>query len=165
MRRFSTLWASTALFAAALLFLGGCAPKQYAISEPKVIVLKTPKIKFADTGYIRTFDDAVEVELFSAGQAAGRITINRLVCVEGEGCSSKSTFNADYLNPAYPDETLRNVLLGRPIFEGDALQKTEEGFEQHLMGTEYEISYRVTGRQTVFRDRKSRILIRIKSIR
>jgi hypothetical protein len=165
MRRFSIRWASAALFAAALLLLGGCAPKQYAISEPRLIVLKTPKIKFADTGYIRTSGDEVEVELFSAGQAAGRITINRLVCVEGEGCSSKSDFNADYLNPAYPDETMKNVLLGRPIFEGKTLKRTAEGFEQHLSGASYEIAYRVTGGQIVFRDRKNRILIRIKAIR
>jgi hypothetical protein len=165
MRRFSIRWASSALLAAVIVMVGGCAPKQYAISEPKLIVLKTPKIKFADTGYIRTSDDAVEVELFSAGQAAGRITINRLVCVEGEGCSSKNAFNADYLNPAYPDETMKNVLLGRPIFEGRSLKRTAEGFEQELNGSGYEIAYRVTATQTVFRDRINRILIKIKTIR
>lgn len=165
MRRFSTLWASLALFAAAFALFGGCAAKQYVISEPRVIVLKTPKIKFADTGYIRTSDDAVEVELFSAGQAAGRITIDRLICVEGEGCSSKSSFNADYLSPAYPDEMLQNVLLGRPIFDRASLRKTEEGFEQHLSSAEYEITYRVTGKNIAFKDRRNHILIKIRAIR
>jgi hypothetical protein len=156
--KFFILWVSL------LLFFGGCSLKQYETSEPKLIVLKTKKLKFSDTGYIRSAGDAVEVELFSAGQAAGRIVINHLVCVDDKGCLSKSAFNAEYLNGNYPDETMQYVLLGKPIFSRRSLQRNTEGFEQRIENSEVDIVYRVDARQIYFKDRKNKILIKIKTI-
>ncbi len=48
MRKYSILWASLAV-----LVLGGCGTKHFTLSEPKMITLKTPKLKFADTGYLQ----------------------------------------------------------------------------------------------------------------
>ena len=151
------LWAS-------LLLFSGCALKQYEVTVSKVIVLKTPKIKFADTGYIRSSDDSVEVELFTAGQVVGRIVINHLVCVKDEGCLSKSGFNETYLNMAYPDTIMQHILLGKPIFEGHQLQESDKGFEQHIRNEAVDIIYRVDARQTYFKDKQNKILIKIKAI-
>ena len=152
------------LWVSALVLLGGCTIPQYAISEPKVIVLKTPKLKFADTGYIRSTDNAVEVELFSAGQAAGRIEINHLVCVDDEGCLSKSDFNEAYLSQHYPDGIMQHILLGKPIFSGKSLRETDAGFEQVFNDEAVNIIYRVDSRQIYFKDKKNKILIKIKTI-
>ncbi len=156
--RFFIVWVGV------FLFFGGCSLKQYETSEPKLIVLKTKKLKFSDTGYIRSAGDAVEVELFSAGQAAGRIAINHLVCVDDKGCLSKNTFNTEYLNRHYPDETMQHVLLGKPIFDRQSLQRNTEGFEQYIKNREVDIVYRVRDGQIYFKDRKNRILIKIKTI-
>ncbi len=146
------------------LFFGGCSLRQYQTSEPKLIVLKTKKLKFSDTGYVRSAGDAVEVELFSAGQAAGRISIDRLVCVDNEGCLNKGAFNAEYLSRYYPDAIMQHILLGKPIFGRQSLRRSMEGFEQRIENREVDITYRVGGGEIYFKDRKNRILIKIKTI-
>jgi hypothetical protein len=96
MRKFCILWVS--LIA---LFMMGCSPKHYELSEPKIITLKTPKLKFADTGYIRHDDSSLEVELFTAGVAVEKISIGDQVCVSA-GCMSEEAFVKEYLYPDYP---------------------------------------------------------------
>ena len=155
--RSSILWVSV------ILLLGGCTVKEYTTSEPKLITLKTKQLRFNDVGFIRTEGDAVQAELFSAGQAVERFEINHLVCVS-KGCMRKSAFNAEYLDESYPDTLLQNVLLGRPIFNGRGRVKNVEGFEQHLESGEYLIDYRVGPDETYFKDRRNRILIKIRQL-
>jgi len=147
----------------ALLLLGGCAVKEYALSEPKRITLKTRELRFSDVGFIRSDGDAVQAELFSAGQAVERFEINHLVCVS-RGCMSKSAFNARYLSAAYPDALMQNVLKGEPIFEGQETVRIPGGFEQRLQSSEYEIDYRVDGEGIVFKDRRNAILVKIRDL-
>jgi hypothetical protein len=149
------LWAST------LLLFGGCVVKVYQTSEPKLITLKTQQLRFNDLGFIRSEGEAVQAELFSAGQAVERFEINRLICVT-KGCMSKSAFNAEYLYAGYPDDLMQNVLTGRPIFGGEGRVETEAGFEQHLKGKGHDILYRVEGGTIYFKDRVNGILIKIR---
>lgn len=157
MRKFYTLWAS--LFA--LLILSGCGARPFVQTDAATIILKTPKLRFADTGYIRSNSELVALELFSAGQAVGKITIGNLVCVEGEGCMRKNSFNAAYLNAAYPDALMENVLRSKPIYNGVALVKNAHGFEQNISKEKVDIRYKVTDRQIYFKDRKNSLLIKI----
>ncbi len=157
MRRFFILWAS-------LWLLGGCASKHYTLSEPKIIVLKTPLIRFADTGYIRHGEDGVKLELYSSGVAVKSIEINHLICVD-EGCMSKGAFNAHYLSAHYPDDLLLHVSRGKAIFEGEGIQKNSEGFEQNITTSEVAITYRVLPNETYFKDSKNAIVIRLKNVR
>jgi len=150
---FFTLWGS-------FLLLSGCAPKVYEKNESRLIVLKTPKIKYADLGYIRSSGDEVRADLFVVGQLVQSIEISTLVCVN-EGCLSKSAFKTDYLHPSYPDELIVNVLLGRPIFEKASLQKTPNGFIQELKSNEYNIIYKVQDGDISFKDTKNRLKIKI----
>ncbi|MEA3374023.1 MAG: hypothetical protein U9Q62_10105 [Campylobacterota bacterium] len=157
--KFSILWVSVLL-----LWFSGCTIKTYETSEPKIITFKTKKLRFNDLGYIRQNGDALQVELFSAGQAVERFEINHLVCLS-DGCMSKSGFNSDYLNAEYPDDTLQNILLGRNIFDGKAMSETDSGFEQYLESESYEITYRVTAEEIYFKDKPNKILIRIKAVK
>ena len=150
---FFILWVS-------LFILVGCAPKQYAVNKSCLIVLKTPKIKFADVGYLRRNADEVRADLFVAGQLVQSIEISTLVCVD-DGCLSKSQFNEDYLHASYPDDLILNVLLGRPIFNRASLQKTDGGFIQNLKSAEYNITYKVEYDNIYFKDRQNRFLIKI----
>lgn len=161
MRRFSIRWASALC---ALLLLGGCALKTYKVSEPRQITLKTWQLKFNDVGFVRHDGDAVQLELFSAGQAVEKIAIDGEICVEA-GCMSKKRFNERYLSSAYPEELMQQVVLGRPIFGGANLMKSDAGFEQQLKAMAvYNIVYRVTPDEIYFKDRINDILIKIKTI-
>jgi hypothetical protein len=112
MQKFFILWVSLII-----LFIGGCSTKHYSVSEPKIITLKTPKLKFADTGYIRHDESSVEVELFTAGVAVEKISIDDQVCVSA-GCMSEE----ENLSKSIYTLIIRvircvNVLLGKDIFE------------------------------------------------
>ena len=153
-RIFFILWVS--------LFLG-CAPKTYEINESRLIIIKTPKLKFADLGYIRKNADEVRADLFVAGTLVQTIEIKTLVCVN-EGCISKSSFNEEYLSASYPDDLMLNVLLARPIFKKASLQITQSGFTQELKNDKYNIIYKIENGNIYFKDRKNRILIKIKKV-
>jgi len=158
MKKYFTLWVS--LFA--LLFLSGCGAKPFVHESAATIIMKTPKIKFADTGYIRSNKNVVALEFFSAGMAVGKFEIENLVCVDGEGCIRKSSFNEEYLSKHYPDTLMENVLRSKPIYEGINLLQSEHGFEQHIMDEYVDIKYKVTERQIYFKDRSNSVLIKIK---
>lgn len=153
MRTFFTLWAS-------LLLLGGCAMKKPEVSEAYLVVFKTPKWRFADTGYIRTGDKVAELEVFEAGHRVLRLQIENQVCVEGEGCLSKSEFNSQYLSSEYPSDLLYHLLRGEPIYDGKQLVRGDGGYEQGFDG----IVYRVGGKEIYFKDRKRGIMIKFKRL-
>lgn len=159
MTKFFILWVSLLLIG-----FGGCAVKTYKTNETKIITFKTPKLRFNDLGYIRSSDDEVQVELFSAGQAVGRFEIGMLICL-AEGCMSKSAFNKDYLSAGYPDDTMQNILLGRKIFGSRDLIENEMGFGQYIHHEKYDITYRVTAEEIYFKDKINSVLIRIRSVK
>jgi len=146
-----------------IFLLGGCSLKNYEHSQSKLIVFKSSKIKFADTGYIRNSDKSIALDMFTAGQRIERIEINHLICVSA-GCMTKSSFNNEYLHPSYPNELLQNVLLGHQIYEGEGLKKTQDGFEQHIVNEDVEIRYKKTAQEISFKDQRNKILLKIKDL-
>ena len=157
MRIFFTLWAS-------LWLLDGCAMKKPEVSEPYVIVFKTPEWRFADTGYIRKGGGVTELEVFEAGQRILRLQFGKMVCFESRGCIDKREFNARYLSADYPEDLFANVLNGRPIYAKLNLKEMPEGFEQAISLPKAEIIYRVSRGSVYFKDRINRILIKLKPI-
>jgi len=146
------------------LFLSACSLKNYAHTESKVVIIKTPKLKFSDLAYIKHTGNAVALELFVAGKQVQSISIDYLICVD-EGCMSKSSFNSEYLNSAYPDEILQNIILGKPIYGKRNFFKSSSGFEQSIQSESVDISYRVNTHEIYFKDRKNRIIFKIKDIK
>ena len=145
------------------LLLSACSIKNYEHSQSKIIIIKSPKLKFADLGYIRNSDDSVALELFVAGKLVKKIAINYLVCVD-EGCMSRSAFNEEYLNANYPDSLIQNIVLGRAIYDGEGKIKIEDGFTQQIKRESVDIKYRVNAHEIFFKDRKNRIIFKIKDI-
>ena len=143
------------------LLFSACSIKNYENTQSKLIIIKSPKIKFADLGYIRNSDKAVELELFVAGKVIEKFSIKHLICVS-DGCMSKSGFNKDYLNKAYPDEILQNILLGHEIYDGKNRLKTSDGFEQNIEDENVNIIYKVSSNAIFFKDRKNAIIFKIK---
>jgi len=145
------------------LFFSACSIKDYEHTQTKIITIKSPKIKFSDVGYLRNSEKSIELELFMAGKSIEKIAINHLVCVS-EGCMSKSGFNKDYLNSAYPDDTLQNILLSKAIYDEANMSRTADGFTQKIQDEDVDISYRVERRGVFFKDRKNGIIFNIKDL-
>ncbi|HZF71520.1 hypothetical protein [Sulfuricurvum sp.] len=159
MQKFFILWVSLLV-----LLIGGCAQKHYEISKPKLIVLKTPKIKFADTGYIRSSGESVEAELFTAGVAVEKISIDDKVCISS-GCMSEEAFVRDYLSPEYPKDILRRILLGEPIYSGQNTSEQCSGIRtQYIRNDKTDIVYRLRPDETYFKDRMNGLIIKISDI-
>ena len=144
-----------------ILFFSACSVKEYQQTKTKIVIIKSPKLKFSDVGYLRNSDDAVELELFNAGVAIEKIHINHLICVSA-GCMTKQGFNQDYLNSAYPSDILQNILLAKPIYGAMGIVKTDNGFEQYIKDDNVDIKYKVTKNVTYFKDRKNHIILKIK---
>ncbi|MCW8838328.1 MAG: hypothetical protein OQK11_06470 [Thiovulaceae bacterium] len=147
---------------ALVLFFSACSIKEYSHTQSKIIIIKSPKIKFADVGYLRNLNDAIELELFMAGKSIKKITINHLVCVDEEGCMSKSGFNEEYLHPSYPTELLQNILLAKPIYNSKNFLKTESGFVQKIQNEDVNIKYEVNLKTIFFKDKKNNIILKFK---
>ncbi len=143
-----------------LLFVG-CTTKELSHKESWIVVVKSPKLKFNDIGYILHDGERVELQLYEAGSAIESFSINHLICIKS-GCMRKSSFNAEYLNSAYDDELLQDLLLRRPIFGGKNLQYNEKGFKQHIVSDAYDITYCVTANTLYFKDGKNRILFKLR---
>ena len=146
------------------LLFSACSIKNYEHTQSKIIIIKSPQLKFADLGYIRHSGNAVELELFVAGRSVKKIAINYLICVD-EGCMSRSSFNSEYLNAEYPASLLQNILLHKPIYTSQSLLKTDGGFEQKIKTNNVDIIYRVESKQTYFKDKQNKILFKIKDIK
>jgi len=144
--------------------MGGCATKHYSISTPKMIVIKSPKLKYADMGYLRYADDAVEVELFTAGVAVEKISIDNGVCVS-TGCMSEEAFVREYLYKDYPSDTMRRILQGEPIFGGIGGSESCGGVKfQNIRNDEMDIVYRRAPSEIYFKDRLNGLMIKISDI-
>ncbi len=147
-----------------ITLFSACSIKNYEHSDTKIVTIKSPKIKFSDIGYVRHTDDAIELELFIAGHVFQKIHINKMICVK-EGCMSKRSFNSQYLNAAYPDDILQNIILGDAIYGGEKKVKLDNGFIQLIHNKDVDIKYRVNSKESFFKDRKNHIIIKIKDIK
>ncbi|WP_457744521.1 hypothetical protein [Sulfurimonas sp.] len=146
-----------------IIFFSACSIKNYEHTDTKIVIIKSPKIKFSDIGYVKHTDSDIELELFIAGHVFQKIDINHMICMN-EGCMSKGSFNEDYLVSSYPSSILQNIILGNKIYDGKNLLKNEDGFEQIIQNSNVNIKYKVNAHEIFFKDRKNHIIIKIKDI-
>ena len=144
-----------------VILFSACSIKDYEQTKSKIIIIKSPKIKFADLGYVRNSGNSIELELFLAGKSIKKIAINHLICVD-DGCMSKSGFNEDYLHKSYPNDLLQDILLGQPIYESENMQKNKDGFIQQINTKNVNIVYKVSQNSIFFKDKKNNIILKIK---
>ncbi len=154
------------IFITFLLFCG-CTGKELISEENQesaFIVIKTPTMKYADLGFIYKKQDLVKVEIYSMGQALLSIDINGMnVCMSTFECMSKEDFNEKMLHHAYPPTLLENIFRGKAIFDKEGLEKNTNGFTQKVSKKgEYDINYSVTATERRFRDKRNKILIKVK---
>ncbi len=164
MMKSSIQWADGVKIALFIIvfFLAGCSVKNYEMNVAKLIVIKSPQIKYGDLGYIRGQGNSIKVELYEMGNVVKSIEINQLICVD-DGCMLKTVFNQKYLNSSYPADTLENVILSHAIYNGKNLRKLYDGYVQNIKDENVDISYEVTSKETRFKDSKNGILLKITS--
>ena len=113
---------------------------------------------------MRNSGKAIELELFVAGHVVEKFTINHLICTNA-GCMSKGGFNSSYLHASYPNDLLQNILLGRAIYSAKNRVKSADGFTQHIVTKDVDIKYKVDAKSIFFKDRKNKIIFKIKDIK
>lgn len=145
------------------LFFVACTPN-YTKHEADLIVFKTPKIAFADAGFVHHNGQDLKVVILVVGQPVFTLELGRKICLDGL-CLKKSKWVKQNLSPHYPADILQNIFLGKPVFEGENLRRVVGGFEQKLFREgAYDISYKVIGDTMRFKDKIAKILIKKKKI-
>ncbi|WP_353661388.1 hypothetical protein [Hydrogenimonas sp. SS33] len=148
-----------------LLGFGGCAVKRYEKPHPALIVLKTPKLKYADQGFVYRGRDRVKVQVYASGKAVLTLTAGRNLCIDGK-CMEERRFDEAFLGVVYPEGTMRSIFLGRPIFGKKGLQCSRGRCEQRIDEPgRYDIIYAFDSGHVRFKDRKNHILIKMTEIR
>ena len=149
---------------AMLFIINGCTQLSPEKQESAFIVIKTPRMKYADMGFISNSKSNVKIEIYAAGQPLVAWEINALnICMSTLKCMEKQDFNKEFLNTSYPDTLLENIFRGEPIFKKKGYEKVENGFKQTLKAEKnYNISYKVIDGERIFRDKLNKILIKVR---
>lgn len=115
-----------------VLFFSGCSLKSPIQTSTATILIKTPKLKFYDKGFISKYNNYTEVQILSAGTSVLKLKIyDDRVCRDTFECQTLKAFNKDALHSSY-----------------------EDGFLKELFEKEE--------KEILHRDRENRILIKIK---
>ena len=115
-----------------IIFFSSCAIKKAINSSSATILIKTPTMKFYDKGFISKYENYTQIQIYSAGK-----TVLDLKLYENRVC--KSTFeceDAKNFNKKYLHSSYKGNFL-KSIFDEDK-------------------------KESVFRDTKNKILIKIK---
>jgi hypothetical protein len=153
-----------------IVLLFGCATKNSVTKENQesaFIKIITPKIRYADMGFIYKGNSFLKVEIYSMGQPVVEFNINPVnICMTSLECMEKREFNKKMLIESYPPTLLENIFRGEPIFNREGLEKNSSGFIQKITRKgDYDIIYEVTPKKRKFYDKKNKIKIEIRNIK
>ena len=148
-----------------LLFFTGCAYKTpYTSSKAYYIVIKNSQMAVAATGFIKKDDTRLNLQLFSAGTAILDLHVEENVCLS-YACMSKESFNKEFFGIRHYKEFIDELFKLKPIYGKENLIELENGFEQNIATSSYDITYRVENRNLYFKDITNKILIKLKELR
>jgi hypothetical protein len=135
------------------------------ISTSYKVTMKTKRFAFSDTGFLVKHSDMLRLNILAMGKPVLDLKVKNSddICV-GSLCNTKHGFNQSFLVEEYPDALIENVLNKRPIFDGQNKRVTKTGFVQKITTGSYDIKYQVSSENIYFKDRKNRILIKLKRI-
>lgn len=92
------------------LFFLGCSFNQAKIVSSATILIKTPKLKFYDKGFISKYANFTRVEIFSAGVSVLRLDLyDNQVCKDSFKCQKSKNFNKEFLDSSYEDSFLKDL--------------------------------------------------------
>lgn len=130
------------------------------------ITMKTKKFAFSDAGFFIEDENLIQVQVYSSGMIVGSLKFYKdedKVCVKSL-CNTRRWFNENFLSLYYPEKTIIKILKSKPIMDSKNIQITDSGFTQNIKAYDYDITYRVDSKQTYFKDRKNRIIIKFREL-
>ena len=73
-------------------------------------MIKTPKIKFYDKGFISKYDNYTSVQILSAGTSVFNLKIyDNRICRDTFKCQSLKSFNKEFLDKSYEDNFIKKL--------------------------------------------------------
>ena len=132
-------------------------------SKSYVTTFKTQKFAFSDAGFMRTENGVIDLQILALGKPLLKLKISEDVCVDHH-CRTRQEFNDNYLSPDYPYELINNVLMSQPIFGGENMKKTSNGFMQRIQSPLYNIKYKVAPGSIYFKDLQNNIIIKLREL-
>jgi hypothetical protein len=134
-------------------------------SIPSTIMIKTDKIKIYDTGFIDVKNGLISVKVLNLGvQILDIQIIKSKICIDSN-CFKDEIFNEKFLSKEYENDFLKKIVLKEPLFDGKEVNSSENGFTQELFKDgKFDIIYRVDKKQSYFKDKINKILIKIRRI-
>ncbi|WP_228152074.1 hypothetical protein [Malaciobacter halophilus] len=95
-------------------------------------MIKTPNMRFYDTGFINRYKDYTQVQIFTAGKSILNLKMYKnQICSDTFSCLDYKSFNKQYLNSSYENGFIKK------LFEKD-------------------------DKDIIFRDRQNSILIKVR---
>jgi len=149
-----------------LLFLFvGCSQKTpYASSKAYFVVIKNSKIALADTGFIKKDNERLNLQLFSASAPIFDLHVKEDVCIDYM-CLTRKSFNNEFFGFSHYKTFVDELFNMQPIYKQKNIEKTKDGFKQQIKTENYDITYRVQNNNLYFKDRKNRVLIKLKELK
>ncbi len=132
-------------------------------SKSYVTTLKTKKFSFSDAGFMKNENGIIDLQILALGKPLLKLKISEDVCVD-HFCRTKQEFNANYLSADYPYELINNVLSSQPIFGGENMKKTSNGFLQRIKSPLYDIKYKISPGSIYFKDLQNKIIIKLREL-
>ncbi len=147
-----------------MLILWGCASKESLQQKSAFIILKTPEIRYADMGFISEYPSSLKVQIYSNAQPAVSLDMYKdRICMSLFECMNKNDFYRKAFHVSYPGDTLEQIFLAKPIFGGENLIKTSNGFTQNIDSSpQYNISYEISDGKVSFHDKINQIIIKVR---
>ncbi len=133
-------------------------------SNSYVTTFKTKKFAFSDAGFMRQENGVIDLQILALGKPLLKLKISDDVCVDHH-CRTKQEFNENYLSADYPYDLINNVLTSQPIFGGENLKRTSNGFMQRIQSPLYDIKYKIAPGSIYFKDMKNKIIIKLRELR
>ena len=139
-----------------LIFFTACSIK----TIPIYTVIKTPKIKIADQGFLEKGIGYKKIIIYKAGMKPFSVTIkNSFICFNGKCQNKKDVIKS--LNKKYPQDFFDRILNQKPLEFLGKIKKINDGFIQKKDG----YLYKVTKNKVLFKDKNAHILILIKYLK
>lgn len=147
------------------LLLSGCSLKTPVISsKPYRVLIKNKNIALNDTGFLNFKAKEKNIQVFSAGNVILNLHVeNKKVCLDSS-CMKKNYFNQKFFGFKHYPSFIDDLLLFKPIYNGKNLRKLQNGFEQRLVGENYDIFYRVEDNKLYFKDKKNKVLMKLNEL-
>jgi len=137
-----------------LIFLG-CATK----TEPIFMSVNSPKLKFADQGFIKKGLGYKEIVIYKDGIEPVRFVIkNSYICIQNQ-CFDKKSFMKEYKINYSPD--FFDKILDKKTLDFGTIVKTKNGFIEKDK-TRF---YLVNKNKVLFKDRQNHIIIFIRYLK